>query len=393
MSRFNFGFVFLWYLLPFLYLLLVEGIFLSQTSIILSIFLLGLTIGYFSLSRVNVELNLSFSKVADPVFKLIYVLTIMVMAYGFFRVLNDGFDLASYRMEYYESTGGVFKSTYLFTLYTVFLRPLFLLGIMRLLTKNLKNKSNRRLLFFLFFILVLDGILSLGRFPYLFVLFFIFIGFKSLGLKRAVFFFGIAIIVVFSFATVYFRQFFADSAVGSITDIVNSDVARSSAVSYQYNGYVFLESLIADKSPLGHPWELNTASFGFLFSKIVSTKFGIDFNYSWEHYNLQLTEGIYHSKLNLLINAFATNFFPIYLDFGYLGIFIFALISGAFLGLRSSNRLIKSFQILNMFILVFGLYQPIITSLLGFILLIGYVVFILYMIKNIVNYLQLVNHK
>jgi hypothetical protein len=379
--------VVLWYLLPFLYLCIVEGVFLFNTAMILLVFFIALSIGYFSFSRVQVQKPVQGYRLLNQFFKIVFWITIIVQAYGFYRVVVDGIDIARYRMDYFEAAGGVFKSTYLFTLYSVFLKPLLLIAVMFWLNGDLTKRKTKRLVLFGFLIIALDGILSLGRFPYLYVLFFFYLSYKAFGFKRIFLIVSFSTVAAISFLTIYLRQFFVDAAVDSAIDIVNTDVVRNSIVSYQYNGFVLLDHLVEGKSVLGHPWEMNTGSFLFLFTKTITTKFGFDFSYSWEHYNLLLTEGIYHERLSLLINAFATNFLPVYLDLGYPGIFIYGFFSGIFLGFRTGNLILKTLQYLNLFILIFGLYQPIITTLPGFVLLLAFTMAIFYFVRSCRQYL------
>lgn len=376
----NYRLVLWWYLLPMLYLLLVERVFLFHSSMILLVFLAALTAGFIAAGKSRVAAEKSYP-VLDTFFNWVIILTVIVQLYGFYRVLVDGFDLTRYRMDFYEVTGGIFRSTYLYTLYTVFLMPLFLIGVMYLLNKDLSAKSVRRLVIFCFTIIVLDGILRLGRFQYLYVLFFFYLSYKAFGFRRVAFIVLAFAAVIISFLTIYLRQFFVDSAVESALDIANAEVFRNSVVSYQYNGYIFLDELVKEKSIFGAPWEFNTGSFLFLFSKTLTTKIGMDFNYAWEQYNLVLTEGMYHRELDLVFNAFSTNFLPVYLDLGFIGIFLYGFFSGIFIGFKSKNILVRTLQYLNLFVLIFGLYQPVITFLPGFILLVAFAGFILYAVR------------
>lgn len=385
MGTARFWLVFFWYALPFLYVSFVEGVVLYNTAPVLVVFLLGLTFGFFLFNRVCLEPNIPIGSILDKFFKSVFFTTLLVQLYGFYRALSDGFDLARYRMDFFEAAGGVFKSTYLFTLYSVFLVPLLLLGTMYWVSKDLYNKKNKRFVLFLFLLIVLDAILSLGRFQYLFVLFFFYLSYKAFGFKKVALFFGFTAILALSFITIYFRQFFVDSAVDSAVEIVNADVARNSIISYQYNGYAFMDKLLAEKPPLGQPWQLNTPSFGFLFAKIISTKVGVDFNYPWESYNLMLTEGAYDQRLDLLFNAFTTNLFPVFLDLGYPGVLIYGIFSGVLLGFRTKNQILKAVQYLNLFMLIFGLYQPIITMLNGFILQVCMFFLVMYALREYLN--------
>lgn len=386
-SRFNF--ITLWYLVPFLYLALIEGVFPKNSALILLVFLIGLSAGFYSFKSAVVDQPFSYEKLLTRFFKLVLLMTAVIEAYGFYRVINDGFDLARYRMDFFEDAGGVFKNTYLYTLYTVFLKPLLLVGTMYFLCADSGAGKKNKFIYFCFLVILLDGLLSLGRFPYLFVLFFVFLAYKKLQLKRLTLILLAAVGVIISFVVIYFRQFYVDTAVETGLDIVNQDVFRSSVISYQYNGYLFLDKLVAEKGIFGQAWEMNTPSFLFLFLKTLTSKFGLDFGYNWEEYNLVLTEGMYYEKLDLHFNAFSTNFLPVYLDFGIPGIFLFGVFSGAFIGFRSNNPLIKAMQYLNLFILVFGLYQPIITTLQGFILLMAFGFAIIYLIREYVRKRQL----
>jgi hypothetical protein len=367
----NYKLVVLWYAVPLLYLILAEGVFLLNSTLILIVFLVALSVGFYSFRKVEIGKPVVYPFL-KTFFKIVFWLTALIQAYGFYRVLVDGFDLTRYRADFFEATGGIFKSTYLYTLYNVFLMPLFLLGVMYWLNQDMKIKSVRKLILLAFLVIVLDGVLRLGRFQYLYVVFFFYLSFRAFGVKKIVFFIILSAVGVISFLTIYFRQFFVDAAVDSAFQIVNAQVFRNSILNYQYNGYIFLDNLVESKSIFGHPWEMNTASFGFQFIKTITTKFGFDFNYPWESYNLILTEGMYHEKLDIFFNAFSTNFLPVYLDLGYLGIFGYGLFSGIFLGFRTDNTWIKTLQYLNLFILIFGLYQPVITTLIGLVLLIAF---------------------
>lgn len=365
--------VVLWYLLPLLYLTFVEGLFVPVGFSIVITFLVTFTLGFFLFHQVETKPSKrDYSVLLDGFFKFIFWFTLVVLLYGFYRLAVDGFNVASYRKEFYESTGGIFKSTYLFTLYNVFLMPLFLVGTMYFMSRDFAIKAIRKLIIFSFIIIVLDGILRLGRFQYLFVFFFLYLTYRKFGIGKIAIIIGAVIILVISFVTIYFRQFYIDAAVESGLDIVNKDVFRNSIANYQYNGFVMLDNMVADKPILGRFWEGNTPSFLWLFGKTITSKIGFDFNYPWEQYNIILTEGMYSDKLGLMFNAFSTNFLPVYLDLGYLGVMLYGIFCGAFVGLKTTNPVIKTVQYVNLFVIVFGLYQPIITTLPGFIVLIAY---------------------
>jgi hypothetical protein len=373
--------VVLWYFLPFLYLL-IEGVYLPTSGLILTVFLGGLSFGYFSANSFHIDRPARHGRFLTDTFYFIFVITALLQLYGFFRIYVDGVDVSSYRDEFYESAGGVFKSTYLYTLYTVFMVPIFLIGTMYMLNADFKTKATKALIITAFLVIILDGVLRFGRFQYLFVLFFLYLTYRKFGLSRLSLLLGVVVTVVVSFVTIYFRQFYNDAAITSGLALVNKSIIQETITKYQFVGYIFLDHLTEGKSLLGHPLEFNTLSFFQLFLKTITSKVGFDFTYSWEHYNLLLSEGMYEPKLDVFFNAFSTNFLPIYLDFGVIGIFVYGLVSGSFIGIKTSNQVLRTIQFLNFFVLFFGLYQPIITTLLGFVLIIAYAASALGLIKT-----------
>tara|TARA_B110000211_G_scaffold227912_1_gene283369 strand:+ start:350 stop:784 length:435 start_codon:yes stop_codon:yes gene_type:complete len=121
----------------------------------------------------------------------------------------------------------------------------------------------------------------------------------------------------------------------------------------------------ASKTSLLNGIQFNSFSFVFKMLELLTTKFGIFIEYDWETINKILSEGIYFDELGTSINAFSTNFLPIYLDYGIIGILFFGLFSGFIIGYKTNSPFLRFVKHINFFILIFGIYQPIILSLLG----------------------------
>lgn len=374
--------VLLWYLVPFISLCLFEGVWLSNVFLILLFFCAGLTVGFFSFTRVRLDYHFSYELILTRVLCATLWFTALVQLYGAYRLAVDGFDLSTYRDDFFEAKGGIFKSTYLFTLYSVFLIPLVTLSAMYFLNKKTITTS-RRYVQLAYFLIAADGILHLGRFQYLTILLLVYLSYKQRGIKKRSLLIGFALIILFSFVTIYVRQFFMDASMESGLEVFNWDVLKKSIINYQYVGYFLLDHYTEGVSFWGNPLEANTLSFFFLFAKIFVTKFGLDLTYNWESYSILLTEGIHVKALNGDYNAFSTNFLPLYLDLGIPGILCFGFFAGAVMAIKTENILLKAIQFLNIYILMFGIYQPLVTKLTGFVLLVAYFIFFIFLIKQI----------
>ena len=146
--------------------------------------------------------------------------------------------------------------------------------------------------------------------------------------------------------------------------------------------------------PFGNPFEFNTISFifyilnTFIFSKFI----GIKLDYPWEVYNHKLSSiDVYVKEFSININAFSTNFYPLFLDGGFLYIFIFGLISGLIIGLNSDSKFVKILKFLNFYILIFGLYQPVITFFVGLVFQIMILFFLYFTLKNNIKFNRYMN--
>ena len=109
-------------------------------------------------------------------------------------------------------------------------------------------------------------------------------------------------------------------------------------------------------------------NFPVYLLSLILTRFGVFIYNPWESTNLKLSEGYYFSSIDSDINAFSTNFLPLYLDFGLIGIFVFGIIAGVILGIKGKSKILNFVQILFLFVIIFGLYQPLILTIYGFIL-------------------------
>ena len=92
--------------------------------------------------------------------------------------------------------------------------------------------------------------------------------------------------------------------------------------------------------------------------------------YPWEARNLDISIGTYTPIFDVNFNAFCTNFYPIYLDAGVFGIILFGFLSGFIIAIKSKGQYVNFLKTITVFTLIFGIYQPVITYLVGFFFLV-----------------------
>jgi hypothetical protein len=282
-------------------------------------------------------------------------------------------------MDFYEAKG-IFANTILTTLYGSILMPFVIVSIAALSFDF--NKFKKYVLLGLL-ILVFDSIIRQGRFQLFFILFFLFYFRDIYKIKFKYILLTVFLAIVFSFYTLYTRVFINDAAIIGLSDFLGPKVIFDSSLNYQLYGYVFLDSLVENLSPIGKFYEFNLFNqFFYFINTFFLTKVGLFLHYPWESYNLILDQGLYSKHFDFDFNAFSTNFYPIFLDYGFFGIFFYGFFSGYFTAVFSNNKFIQTIKTLNIFVLVFGLYQPVIIYLVGFVYLIsGLYIFFSYFIK------------
>lgn len=348
-------------MIPFCYLLVIKGVFLPTTSIVLSLFFLGMILGYFPSKKIIIrnKFNVSFRGV--DVFVLWSVLLLQLWAV--FRMYHNGIDLLTYRDDIFTDSSLLFGSSILFTLYNSFLFP----AVVCLVIYNISSSNDSNKFIYLgFIVFLLDAVVKLGRFPLMYILFFIFIYNKKFNIKKMYVYIAVPAFVFISQVMIFFRQFFHDAAVGSVFDIIKWSFIEKAVIGYQYYGFLLFEKFTKMESMYGN-FSSNSFSFFFYLYELFTTKFGVFIDYDWKVINLKLSAPNYIESVDVTINAFSTNFLPIYLDFGVLGIFMFGIYSGFVFGFKTKSVFFIFIKNLFFFILIFGIYQPLILTLLGFI--------------------------
>jgi hypothetical protein len=297
----------------------------------------------------------------------IYIVLFAFLISLFYLFKISGSDFTNLRADFYSSRG-VFSNTILNTLYASFLMPLLIISIIFLFNYY---DYNSKFIYLALLTLLFDAIIRQGRFQLLYILFFLIYFRRHLKIKSKYLILATFIIIVLAFYTLYTRFLINDAAISTLSDFFNPQVVWNSTINYQVYGYIFLDKLVDKINPFGRFYEMNLFSqFYYLLNTIFLTKIGLFLHYPWEEHNLILDQGMYADVFDFDFNAFSTNFYPIYLDYGFLGILFYGIFSGFLTALQTNNRFIRSIKALNIFILIFGLYQPIIVFLIGFIFLI-----------------------
>jgi len=101
---------------------------------------------------------------------------------------------------------------------------------------------------------------------------------------------------------------------------------------------------------------------------VVLGKINILYQYAWQQPNLVLSRGLDIPHLGVF-NAFGTNLLPMYLDGGLVLVGAIHLVFGVILGSCRSDEegFCSPAPILIFFVLVFGLFQPVVNSALAWV--------------------------
>lgn len=353
-------FIFIWYLLPYLYLLFIKGVFLPLTGICLLLFFSSYFISLQFSKNFHIDSTFKFPsmKWIDGIIFLILLLQIWTI----YRLSSQGLNLLSHRNLIWDDPSYLFGNSILLTLYTIFLIPCVVIYTIILVVKG----GQKRIFYLCLFILFIDSIIMLGRFQILYIFFLLVIGSKSYKISFYRFIFIFFLLFVSTQFIIYFRQFFSDSSVDSPINFITIKYIENSIINYQYFGFLVFERLTSDTPFFGNLFSFNLLNFPFYLLSLVLTRFGVFISNPWEGINLKLSEGYYFASIDSDINAFSTNFLPIYLDFGLMGILVFGIFAGIIFGIRGKSKILNFVQILLLFVIIFGLYQPLILSIYGF---------------------------
>jgi len=363
-----------WYMVPLVILLFSYNAQLHIASISTVLMLTGWTLGG--------VISTQFILVDFRDFKVKYFIalgSILILVTGLLQIralVNQQSlsDLMSYRLSVFEDTDFLFGSSVLYTLYNSFLLPILLFCVplfMYFLKDDKVYKKPVVYILIAFIVLLLtDGLIRLGRFPVMWILFFI-IYFKNYINIR-----GIKLLFVFLFGVpfmqliLYYRQY---SAFVGIYDVLSSwDILMSSVLSYNMIGFILFNQ-IANIQPI----TISPLNFNFLapylyYFEVFLGRFDLQIWYPWKTLNLDLSQPRYLSELNIIGNAFGTNMLPAYFDYGYLGPFLIGLFLG-FLSLINTRGVISWIvPCIAFFVMIFGIYKPVIVSPVSLILVLPF---------------------
>ncbi len=292
------------------------------------------------------------------------VLAVVVIAQILVLLRSHGLitKVLDFRDTFYSDPTAVFGSTYAFVLYQEFARPVCLWAAIKLLARG-GNVRTGALLFAFF--CVADSLVSLGRFPLYYLAFFLLVG-TARGLMfrkrsaRLLVLPGLALMIPIATVIVLVRQ--ASNITGVPTDVI-AELFKRGIVDYHVIGFGLFDKVINSRlfvigSVFPH---MSLAWFDYLLAITVS-KGAILYTYPWQQVNLLLTSGLEIREWGL-VNAFATNLLPLYLDGGL------PLIAGVHVALgwivgecRGRGGQCRPAPLLALFALVFGLFQPIINT-------------------------------
>lgn len=289
-----------------------------------------------------------------------YLLFFIILAQFFLLSRSPVFSgdiTAAFRSEYYESEyiGGPI----IFVLYESFLIPIgvYLISSWVCSMKQIKLWIILMLTFFF-----LDALIKVGRFPLYFAMFFLLYAHLSGAHRfklRNTFIILIGIISI----SVFFL-FLRLSFVGQIDYKLLILVIEKAIINYHIIGFYILD-IFLERSDLVHHSAIPLYTFGYFqyLASLLLRRVGVDIQYQQQDLNLALTEPINIEDLGVY-NAFGTNLLPLYLDGGIILCIIGMYIIGFLLrtGIGNTSRTFSAINLIAVFVMIFGIFQPLINS-------------------------------
>ena len=345
------------------------GINITYFFLFYFLFFLGYILGYLLGIKIKVKkFDIKGLGKSHNLFSCIVLITHLISLFILNNLINLDTSPLFYRSIYFKEPLLIFNNNYLYTFYLSILKPSC---FMILLYFTVKQKFD--LIYWVGIITCLiDAYISQGRFEILYILFFLIISKRFSFLKLIL---GLLVFIALGvFITLGRRGLILQEYDLNYGDILLHDFGN-----YFIYGYYFLQRLIITDFFSNNSFFSFSifASFSNFFKTFFTSKIGIDFHYQWENINLILDKGIVFEPTGDLFNAFATNFAPFYLDFGYLGIVCYSFLIGFIINFKSNDHEFRFLKSLAFFIATFGLFQPIITYFYGliFFLVISYILF------------------
>lgn len=357
---------FLWYSIPVFYLTININRSLPIATLATFLLLVGWILG--GILSTNFVL-IDYVKIKPKkLFKFGIVLLAMAFVLQLIALNNlfSQFNLINYRASVFEDSEFLFGSSILFTFYNSFVFPLLLFGV-PVVALLPKTRSTTLLFYALLFFLLIEAIIKFGRFPILFVTFFIIYFRNIIKIKWFKILSIIFLILPAMQIILFYRQY---SEIEDLSYILNSwEIFIESVVYYNIIGFIIFDE-IASSSPIEvNPFNFNSFSGFLYYFEIFLGRFGMQIWYPWKTLILDLSDARYISELNIIANAFGTNLMPVYFDLGFLGPLLLGFLLGFFSIIKTSGVISGAVACMAFFVMIFGIYKSIIVAPVSVILI------------------------
>jgi len=294
--------------------------------------------------------------------RLVTIVNCFLLVFALISIIRNGFE-HRYLMFTDE---GLFDNIWITFLISYIIQPLTYIAIV---ISVVAREDCSRNAIYTYSLLVMMSILTLGRFPIYYIIYFYLVNQilsvdKLNGLTRFAKVTSVLALIVFS-SWALLKSKLADE-MSAVVDF--SEILTTYVLNYHIVGYHMLDYVISSGSPDVMAYAYPTTSLGF-FGWILHllTKYSIllpVFPNSFMDLMETFNGGIYLEKLQWSYNAFTTSILPLYVDGGLIGIFFGFLIYGA---ISTSGRNLDCYRIrpmllLVVFMLTFSLFQPFINS-------------------------------
>lgn len=316
-----------------------------SVSILLALFIASLIMGYMA----SFELKRKYVNPKPVSIRYIYGIIIIQMA--IISVLYGLYSLNFYevRMHFFGMSNQSLFQKFVLYGYGWVIIPIFIY----VLARNSAARHFENIKYTSLVVVVLDTFISAGRFGIYFYIFFVVYN-ANINTSNFIRFFIGSILIVLASMILFAMRYNLEVSIADFNDyliesMINYHIAPFQILSdaintpFKYEG-ILVFGVIADL-------------VGFIFSA-----FGKTSSSSFGNFGAYLNE-IYITIGNTQYNAFGTNLLPVFLDGGYLGVFIYFFVAGFILKMNRKNE----FGIIILFNLIMGLFQPIMTSTLFFI--------------------------
>jgi oligosaccharide repeat unit polymerase len=332
------------------------------TFIIITSFV-GFLVGW-SLKRKKEYVKLTFSphKKIKNILMAVVVSNIILLLFSLSSIAKNGFE-HRYLM---FSDDGLFGNIWLTLFINYFIQPLTLAAIV--ISVAIKSDGTKYY-YYTYGLLAVMSLLTLGRFPIYYIIYFYAIRKLLQDVKSGTFIEALKYILI-TICILYISWILLESKlIDEASNVINiTDILRIYVLNYHIVGYHMLDNFISTNATSTTSYVYPTTSLGFIgWITHLLTKYSMALpTFPNSYMNLMETYngGIYLDKLQWTYNAFTTSILPLYADGGIMGVFFGFLIYGI-ISTRSKNldcyRLNPMF-LLVLFMLTFSLFQPFINS-------------------------------